>query len=209
MKRTLMCATAAAAMASAGNVAVAQDGWYGRADLGYTFDGTLDHDAEPGSLYSLGGDSDLDGGLPGISAGIGYGFENGFRIEGVAGWRAGSLDPDGVINGGPPVDTASLFFDPGSDGKISVIDFMVNGLYDFMPESSFNPYVGAGVGISQVKAKAFSLRAADVGGNTSTVNGFSDEDAVLAYQFLAGIGYDITEQLILDIGYKYYTTDDL
>jgi len=44
MKRILMCATAAAALVSVGAVANADDeGWYTRADVGYSFAGNLDH----------------------------------------------------------------------------------------------------------------------------------------------------------------------
>ena len=167
MKRTLMCATAAAALASAGSVANAQDGWYGRADLGYSFDGTLDHDAEPDSLYSLGGDSELDGGLAGLQLGLGYGFGNGFRLDSTLGFRGGSLEPDGVINGGPPVDSAIYAYDPGSDGKMSLWDLMFNGYYDFNPAGSVQPYLGAGIGLAQIDAKAFSLRAALPDGSTA------------------------------------------
>ena len=71
MKKTLMCATAAAAMASAGFVAQAEDGWYGRADVGYVFDGKLDHDAEANSLGSMGGDAEPDGLING-DLGLGY-----------------------------------------------------------------------------------------------------------------------------------------
>ena len=193
MKKTLMCATAAAALASAGSVANAQDGWYGRADLGYSFDGTLDHDAEADSLYSLGGDSDIDGGLAGAHLGLGYGFDNGFRLETTFGYRGGSLEPDGVVNGGPAVDSAIYRYEQGSDGKMQMWDLMFNGLYDFNPEGQVQPYLGAGVGLAQLNAKAFSLRALLPDGSATTVNGFSDKDTSVAYQLLAGIGYDITD----------------
>ncbi|RIJ14593.1 porin family protein, partial [Henriciella mobilis] len=204
-----MCATAAAAMVSAGNVAIAQDGWYGRADLGYSFDGTLDHDPEPDSLYSLGGDSSLDGGLAGAQLGLGYGFDNGFRLESTIGYRGGSLDPDGVINGGPPVDSAIYRYDAGSDGKIGIWDLMFNGLYDFNPEGQVQPYLGAGIGLAQVDAKAFSLSALLPDDTPVTVNGFSDSDTSIAYQLLAGVGYDVTDQITLDLGYKYFVAEDL
>ncbi|MEO1188907.1 MAG: hypothetical protein AAFW60_07535 [Pseudomonadota bacterium] len=57
MKKTLMCATAAAALAGTGFVAQAEDGWYGRADIGQVFQIVLDHDAEAGIPYTLAGDS--------------------------------------------------------------------------------------------------------------------------------------------------------
>ena len=53
MKKTLMCASAVMAFAGLSFTAQAEDGWYGRADIGSTPEGTLDHDAEPGIPYTL------------------------------------------------------------------------------------------------------------------------------------------------------------
>ena len=53
MKKTLMCATAAAALAGTGLVAQAEDGWYGRADIGFVMDGRLDHDAESNVIFKI------------------------------------------------------------------------------------------------------------------------------------------------------------
>ena len=80
MKKTLMCATAVTALASTSLFAQADDGWYGRADIGGVYTGNLDHDAEPGIPFTLGGDSDPEDVYLG-SIGLGYGFDNGFRLE--------------------------------------------------------------------------------------------------------------------------------
>ena len=92
MKKTLMCATAAAAFATAGLAAHAEDGWYARGDVQYGFAGELDHD--PVTEYVAGtleGSSDSDEMLGG-QLGLGYDFDNGFRLEGVGGYRSGELD---------------------------------------------------------------------------------------------------------------------
>ena len=89
MKKTLMCATAAAAFASAGMVAQAEEGWYGRADATYAFDGRLDHDPVTQDVIgSMGGNSDVEEAWGG-DLGLGYGLDNGFRIEGVLGYSSG------------------------------------------------------------------------------------------------------------------------
>ena len=156
-----MCATAAAAMASAMTVANAQDGWYGRADLGYTFDGTLDSDAERNSPLSLGGDQSVEDGF-GAQLGLGYGFDNGFRLESTVGYRSTTLDVSGVINGAGvvPVPTApGLAYQPGGSGEASVYDVMFNGIYDFNAGGAIQPYLGAGIGLAKVGARATNLRA--------------------------------------------------
>ena len=94
-------------MASAMTVANAQDGWYGRADLGYTFEGTLDHDGEPLVPYSIAGTSDADSGVYGAQVGLGYGFDNGFRLESTLGYRFGALEESRETTGfGLPVPPA-------------------------------------------------------------------------------------------------------
>src|SRR3990167_187770 len=100
MKKTLMCATAAAAFASAGLTAHAE-GWYSRADLQYTFDGRLDHDAKVSGNGVIAGDSDVSDML-GADVGAGYAFDNGLRLEGVFGYRNGSLEVPTSIGGTPP-----------------------------------------------------------------------------------------------------------
>ena len=92
MNKTLMCATAAAALASAGLTAHAE-GWYGRTDLQYSFDGRLDHDpAVANTRGALARDSDTTEVL-GAGVGLGYGFENGLRFETALGYRTGDLKP--------------------------------------------------------------------------------------------------------------------
>ena len=200
MKRTLMCATAAAALASAMSVANAQDGWYGRADLGYSFDGELDSDPPTNVPLTLGGTQELDGdGLLGAQIGLGYGFGNGFRLETTFGYRGGELETSRVINGATVAAAPSaigLAYAPGGSGNVDIYDLMFNGLYDFNPNGAVQPYIGAGIGMAKVNARATNFRAGVVtpgGIQTYDANGFNDDDSGLAYQALAGIGYDISE----------------
>ena len=218
MKKTLMCATAVAAFASASLVAQAEEGWYGRADVGYIFDGKMDHDAERDVLYTLAGDSDTDNAIS-LDLGLGYGFDNGFRLEGVIDHRNGDLEVSDGINGGIPADinlgTARTIYSQHQKGDLQIWDLMLNGLYDFNREGQFQPYVGVGIGAAKVKAKASNLAAVTVDPVGTTIvgafsaNGFNDSETAFAYQGLAGIGYSLSERLKLDLGYKYFAVDDL
>ncbi|MBR9835796.1 MAG: porin family protein, partial [Alphaproteobacteria bacterium] len=217
MKKTLLCATAVAAFASAGLVAQAEEGWYGRADVGYVFSGKLDHDPERDVLHTMGGDSDSDEMWLG-DLGLGYGFDNGFRLEGVVDYRTGDLDVGPGINGGLPADiigadSSTALYAAHADGNMQVWDLMLNGLYDFNRDGTYQPYVGVGIGAATVSAKARNLAAATGFGGSMTgaygANGFSDEDSGIAYQALAGIGYSLSDKLKLDLGYRYYTIDNL
>ena len=76
MKKTLMCATAAAAFASAGFVAHAEDGWYARADATFGFDGKLDHDpAEQDVIGTMGSGTTQRQGAEGEEGGTGLNGE--------------------------------------------------------------------------------------------------------------------------------------
>ncbi len=83
MKKILLCATAMGALASVGSVASADEGWYQRVDVGYTFTGLIDHDAETSVPLTLAGNSNTSG-LWGGWLGVGYDFENSFRLEAVS-----------------------------------------------------------------------------------------------------------------------------
>src|SRR5262245_14906942 len=80
LKRTLALA---ALLASSAGVAHATEGWYGRIDAGSSIDGEVDNgittfDLEDDWMASLG---------------AGYGFANGFRLEGAVDYRNNDLDP--------------------------------------------------------------------------------------------------------------------
>lgn len=200
MKKTLMCATAAAAFASAGLPAHAE-GWYSRADLQYSFDGRVDHDATASQNGKLAGNSDASE-LLGAQGGFGYAFDNGLRFEGVVGYRGGDLTVSPTISGTLPGTQVS------PEGTAAIMDLMINGIYDFNADGTVRPYIGVGVGGTRIRAKA-SNRITGVAPNLSASNGFSDTAAGLAWQGLAGIGFALSDRLTLDLGYKYFTASEL
>lgn len=74
LKRTIALAAMMTAMAGVAHA----EGWYGRADVGYSVDGALEVDT--------GDDLDFeDDWMAGLGAG--YGFQNGFRLEGELSYR--------------------------------------------------------------------------------------------------------------------------
>ncbi|HSR87972.1 MAG TPA: outer membrane beta-barrel protein [Pontiella sp.] len=71
------------------------------------------------------------------------------------------------------------------DQKTSTV--MWNGYFDFKSDSALTPYILAGIG------------AADVD---------DDIDTLFAYQVGAGLGYALDENIIIDLKYKYFMTED-
>jgi OOP family OmpA-OmpF porin len=118
------------------------------------------------------------------------------------GWAAGGkLGYDFV---GPRVELEGLYHSntgtgnvlfPGGvanvRGRIDQVSVMANLLYDFMPTSSFTPFIGAGAGIAFVD---------------STIQGCNMCSTQFAYQGIIGVAWNITEAFRLSVDGRYYGT---
>jgi len=183
MKKMKTTLALAALMSGAAGVAHATEGWYGRADVGYSFSGGLDGDIADGNNSA---EYDVDFGNDWMGAlGLGYAFQNGFRAEGELGYRYNDWGPETIAD---PVD-----FDV--EGYARSWSAMANLFYDFNRGGGVEPYVGVGVG------------AARIGAGIDGVG--SDQDTVLAYQALAGLAFDVTEQLDVDVGVRYFMAPEV
>ncbi|MBC7770545.1 MAG: OmpA family protein [Phycisphaerales bacterium] len=133
----------AALMAGTAGVANATEGWYGRADIGWSFDGNQDAEiaAEEWTL-----EHDWTQHL-----GLGYAFSNGFRAEGELGHRFNQLEPI-----------------PGDldDGNTHAWSAMANLFYDFNRGGGLEPYLGVGVGAARINGQAVDAPATFEGEDT-------------------------------------------
>ncbi len=75
--------------------------------------------------------------------------------------------------------------------------YMINYYYDFKTDSRMTPYVGAGIGVAEVDLTIPSLAV-------------DDEDSVMAYQLMAGLGWQPEALLntVLQVGYRFVDTTD-
>ncbi|MBX9747901.1 MAG: outer membrane beta-barrel protein, partial [Hyphomonadaceae bacterium] len=121
MKKLLSTIAVAAVAAGIAAPASATEGWYGRVDAGYSTGGEIEFSDGGSAQYDLENDWMA-------AAGIGYAFQNNFRVEGEYAYRNNGLeDTDGELE----LTAHSLF---------------LNGYYDFNRGGRFEPYVGLGVG---------------------------------------------------------------
>jgi outer membrane protein OmpA-like peptidoglycan-associated protein len=132
----------------------------------------------------IGNNVEWDGSWAGLGS-FGYGFGNGFRVEGEIGYRTN--DVDNVSGGGP------------ATGKSNAWSFMGNVLYDFNTGTALTPYIGVGLG-------GASVRFDDTG--TFSGTRVDDSDMVFAYQGIAGLAYAFAPQLKLTLDYRYFGTSD-
>ena len=120
---------------------------------------------------------------------LGYDFGN-FRVDGELALRINKINS---LNGAP------------IDGDTSAFSYMVNGYFDFPTNGPVKPYIGGGIGFATVSIDwhvpgFFPL---------SQVSIADDSDSDVAYQFSAGIGYEINPRTTVSFGYRYFATEEL
>lgn len=183
----VVAATLGSAVMSAPNIASAEK--YFSIFGGYTDADNLDFQVAPGTVSS-----EFDSGY-GFGLAVGKrlgdpGASNRWRLEGELAYRSNDIKSH-------KLDGADL---EGAFGEITSRSLMVNALIDFNAQSSFSPYIGAGLGFADVSADGFGVSAIqDV---------LDDGETVLAYQLIAGAGYDVSPNTELFLEYRYFATDD-
>jgi opacity protein-like surface antigen len=83
------------------------------------------------------------------------------------------------------------------EGDVKFSNFMFNAIAKY-PEGKIHPYVGGGLGFSYVDVSVST---------TSTGRSASNDDTVFAWQILLGAEIDLTNNLAMDIGYRYFATE--
>lgn len=82
--------------------------------------------------------------------------------------------------------------------KIDLHTLMLNGYWDFYNSTSFTPYINGGVGIAWVQ-EDFST-----GTITDAISAPKNKTSTnLALNLGAGVGWSMTESMILDLAYRY------
>ena len=189
---------------------------YFRADTGYSWSRNPDvkypvdnsaFNAANGTSYASG--SDVSGatasnnwfGEGGIGCGSGSHGVRGELMFGYHGDR--NIKGEPVYYAGPSINTVPYpqVVDP-LHTSVKTYTAMVNVYKDLGRWSSFTPYIGAGVGIAynQMSETYFT-------GNPNLANRiYGDNDIALAWSLMAGVGYQISDRAILDVGYRYLDT---
>jgi len=142
-------------------------------------------------------DIDIDNIELQFDSGFGIGLIGGYdfgryRVEGELTYRKNDVDQIEIES----QSAGSI----DADGDISTTSFMVNGYLDYENKTPITPYVGLGLGISIISFNDITIAGID----------FVDDDAArLAAQLSAGLGYSVSDSLIIDLGYRYMITDEI
>jgi opacity protein-like surface antigen len=135
--------------------------------------------------------------------GCGWGGSRGVRLEamlGMHGSRAISGEPGNFTVtdplGVPTTNGGSV--DP-LHTSLKSYTLMVNGYKDLGNFGGFVPYVGAGIGAAYHKLDDVYFT-----GNPALTNAIhGNNDLTFAWSLMAGVGYQISDRAIIDVGYRY------
>ena len=161
--------------------------WYLRGDLGYYW-GRMDG-AQSAPGFANPGDNGLG---DGVTGGVGVGLK--------AGWLRADLTVDytGMKY------TGSVAAPGDTTAKVAAVTGLFNGYLDLGTWYGLTPYVGAGAGVSDLRTYDYASTAAP-----PFAGGLSHTQWKFAWALMAGVGYEVTPNLLVDLGYRYMDFGDV
>ncbi|GHV58010.1 adhesin [Deltaproteobacteria bacterium] len=87
--------------------------------------------------------------------------------------------------------------------KLKVDTLMANLYYDFENDTIVTPYIGAGLGLAFVDGKNTYASNWATGLGFGELNG-GNSSRKFAWDAAAGLAWDITDNMALDLGYRYF-----
>ena len=177
------------------SMAHAQDGqWYAGLDGAYSI---LGKEQSNGSLLNL--NNHFNDGVA-VGGSVGYDFGK-FRLEGEFGKHFHSADRFNIINDGG-LGLGGTGNQNAASGKSNATHLMLNAIMDFdglIGDSKIEPFIGGGLGITDVKWSNLATTSAGIS---------SASDTVFGYQMFAGLRAPISESVELSLKYRYMGTND-
>jgi opacity protein-like surface antigen len=138
-------------------------------------------------------------------AGIGYRFNNWFRVDGTLEYRGGATvgATDVVFNpfiGGNQTNTYK--------GNLSSIVALFNAYVDLGTWNCLTPYIGAGIGYASNRITGLTDQGLQFTGASTLATASDGDKAGLAWALMAGVGYEVNKNLTLEVGYRYLNLGD-
>jgi|GEM_PF-3291630 len=187
--RVLGAAGVVAIAVSLAPVAQAAGHWYGRVDLSYNHLSDNGWDSPNGfvstqSSTGTGLDLALGRDLGRVWAGgaVRGEFEFAWKYNGIDTFTQNGRQLTGVT------------------GHTRMVALMYNLYNDFAPESTFDPYLGAGIGYAYVHYGNYY----GYDQSTNTSSRFDGSDSVFAYQLMAGFKVHFSDSVALDFAYDWF-----
>jgi len=139
----------------------------------------------------------------GFAAGNKITYDTGYALDAAMGfafnpWISAEFETGVVANQISHVDGFAL-----DDTYLYNVPFMANVTFKHtIPRTVVTPYIGAGLGgsVTAFDTDYFANDQVSVYGSASTV--------VFAYQFYAGVRFELNPQMSVGLGYKYFATEN-
>lgn len=93
-----------------------------------------------------------------------------------------------------------------ASGTLSNIGAMLNIYYDIRTGTNWTPYLGGGLGYSYVTLDSLASAGVMFAGSPLSVD---DNDGAFAWQIKAGVTYQFSPTWAVNLGYRYFGTDNL
>ncbi|HDY2938059.1 TPA: porin family protein, partial [Escherichia coli] len=89
--------------------------------------------------------------------------------------------------------------------EVSVNSLMLNAYYDFRNDSAFTPWVSAGIGYARIHQESTGSGSWDYGYGERVRYSISRSGSAdnFAWSIGAGVRYDVTPDIALDLSYRY------
>lgn len=200
----------------------AASGWYIRGDIGYNFKNKTDGDWDFWNQYAEENrgiddtlrydDLKLKGGAS-YGIGVGYRFNEMLRVDTTLDYFRANINgntrcPSLVKMGmNPPLNLVQDNCNYYDTSTADVWTAMANAYVDLPKIGAITPYLGAGLGAAYVKYGTWTSRqvcANDFPADCAQQWNKGGYDSWrFAMGLMAGASYDLTDQLKLDVGYRY------
>jgi len=164
-------------------------GWYLRGFVGIGMNAKADLDYQTQTNATLQFNSNDDTVF--VGGAVGYEFNNWFRFDVSAEYRNKSRVYALVTYPPGGIDTY--------EGYLKSYVFLANAFVDLGTWNCFTPFLGAGVGGAWNTLSDFF----DVNPNGGYGFGRNPDEWHLAYAFYAGLGYNVSKNLKIDLTYRY------
>jgi opacity protein-like surface antigen len=178
--------------------------WYLRGDIGYKVY------PSPSATYTRSltnienyTDVSLDSALI-VGGGFGYKFNQWFRSDVTVDYSApadfsGRLTCTAAACGSNYIQ---------ANGQIATWTILANAYFDLGTWAGFTPYIGGGIGTANVQIKDYMQNNPPA--NPAVYNATASDQSKwnFAWAVTAGVSYDMTENLLLDLNYRYASLGD-
>lgn len=88
-----------------------------------------------------------------------------------------------------------------ASGRVRATTLLVNGYYDFKPQTSWTPYLGLGLGVANIHPNVSAFEP-----ESQVSAQLRDDSTEFAYQGIAGVSWSLAKRVKVNLDYRYLRT---